>query len=457
MKELTTNQKIHCQDLVRSLENFSVAFDISETGAGKTIIALETFKWFRKNALNKNFDHNLCVICPPALINHWKAAAEEQGIASDKVSIHSMCALKNFNLNIRNVFLIVDEIHFFKNSSSKRHQFLARICTRVDKRLFISATPIDSLRHLNPLKSLTQCARSIAHLSYKTSRYVAHHVSFNLVYNDLSEDLEKKYSKGFKSIRSCVIPDENPHNSFNPRRFSKGIQLIHQSLIMSLVKYVKDDLMNRAGKIIVVIRYLDHFDIIKQHFPDCFIISGSTSPAQRRIIQRQFQENNSSCRLLVMSCAVGGVGLEFDDQYGTCPRHMVLLPTTSGTEFKQLVGRIMRFNTKSNASVSIIQPLKKKTYFKRQMINKLSILKCFNEIPSFIEKVHEHKRSCALHHSRRLQFALILSRRLPVSIYKDILQLSCSCLERGNINNEIEAKHNNVRPLVEEQRGAMEI
>jgi superfamily II DNA or RNA helicase len=379
--ELYDYQKQHKDILMDYLSKYNIAVDSSKTGAGKTITSLS----IAHDLMSTNIKH-LTILCPPTLIPHWQNTCKEYGI--DNVNVYSTY---NFKIKIRSsTMLIVDECHDYKNLS-KRHKHLVNLIVRCKKVLLLSATPYDDERQVNVVENLVNilnpldkikildCSHSMD-FEYKTNlEYILNH-SF------LDKQSDRDYKKGYRKTCSAM----GKERGFNAKVFQSGIMQIHDSLFSKLVEVVYKDInLYPDSKFIIVMVYQRDFDRFMELHPTALILNGNTPQSDRENIVKSFQENPKS-KILLISAAVGGVGLELDDKIGNKPRRMYVLPTTNAIQFMQTVGRIQRTHTKSDSTVIVIQPCKQSTYFKSQMNRKMVVLDQFNKHPVFLNKIDSH-------------------------------------------------------------------
>lgn len=380
MSTLFDYQKIHVENMIQVLDTHSKVLDVSKTGAGKTITSLHTYNYYH----HKN-NYNLIVICPPTLIEKWKSHIQTELDTDHPIVISSFQIKKHDHLFNSQTLVIVDECHLFKNQV-KRTEELYRIVKSSGKIIFLSATPIDDKRQEPTIK---KCLGDISdktvcmNFSYSTRTHI------NLVHFDIQHK-HKEYIKGHRLIRSCSSRMEDQKSSFVPELYTAGMNKIHSSLFPSLLHYIEDCKTHESSshtKYIIVLKYMKHFKTLSSQYPNILILNGQSK--NRTSIIHEFQHNPSR-RLLAISETVGGVGIELDDTKGDTPRHIIMLPTTNGINFTQIIGRVQRHNTRSNSRVTVIQPLLHKTYFKGTIKTKLDVVRRFNKIPSLHQIIHRH-------------------------------------------------------------------
>lgn len=395
--QLFEYQQAHFDRLLEIYQNHKVAIDSSITGSGKTVVSLRVGEYFIDNATVSK----VIVCAPPTLEFHWK-----QFIKSTKWMFCSSCSLHKLNeVDYAKSLIIVDECHLFKNSV-KRTDLLKKIVNKANRILMLSATPFDDPRQLSNISELFHLQNgkledqiSRMRFSYNTK------TSFDLYHTNQNEDEQKMYNQGLQAI-CCSWQHQGNANEmavFRPHIFNKGLHKIHLSLMNGLVRYLKKCMEESpTSKFVVVLYFKDTFEILRKEigFENIMVLNGDTPCEQRGKIVENFQSpmesGSSNARVCAISAEVGSVGVELDDKSGVCPRHMIILPMSNSINFCQAIGRIQRTKTLSNSRVSVIQPMKRVTYFKKQVEKKFRVLEQFLDPPVWEHVVEEHYPQCSL-------------------------------------------------------------
>lgn len=403
--ELYQYQKIHLRNLKSAFESYKVVADVSVTGAGKTIVAITTAK---RQQMCK-----IVVIAPPTLRAQWLEYSKKESI---EISFYSMYILHRLDEQaVKGAFLVVDEFHNFKNQV-RRSEALKRAISASGKTLLISATPYDHPSQELWVKSLFNCSEMPSfkmEFSYDSKTSLFH------LYLNQNEVQQARYKKGTQAIWSSGVIDIP--QEVRCAQFGIGYKRLHDSLCAPLLRAVKHAYSaSLKAKIIVGLNFEEHFEKFHREFPDALILNGSTPMRARKGIVDKFNQNDLEHRMILVSPRVGGVGIELDDKHGNYPRLVYMLPTCNAIDFYQFIGRVCRTNTRSNSKVYVAQPLKQKTYFKRQMAVKSKVLEQFNKLPTFRSAFEEH--TC---------IATMLGKYTPLSrdIKNQIRALLCDCLK----------------------------
>ena len=399
MSTLFPYQIDHKNRLVEILKEFNRALDTSKTGSGKSVTSLSVYKY--------HFSHlPLVIVCPPTLIANWEKHCHHE-LGDIEFTIKSSHSL-NKTRGLKG-FMIVDECHDFKNNV-KRTRYLRSLANRMSYTIFMSATPIDDTsqeEHLNLLLGkdvFSKMSQMVFKYPTTLSIIVDHFV--------LNKTAHDNYKVGYELIWSAArgaqkFRNENDQHvehpepiwnaaqgvqhidhfeTFVPEFFTKGLKMIHSVLFSYLLYYLFTQ-RNYKKKYIIVMRFKEQFENLKIHFPNLLVLNGTIPQKERQENVRLFQTDPDR-KMIAISELVGGLGIELDDIIGDAPREILMLPTSNGVNFTQIIGRIQRTNTKSNSVVRIIQPNRDKTYFKNQMLRKAKIMNRFNQLPDFKEHIH---------------------------------------------------------------------
>ena len=406
--ELYYTQKVHFDNLIRTLSMHKLACDASSTGAGKTIVCIK---------LAKHFQLPLMVIGPPILRANWEKICQLEKVELTFVSAY---VLDKTQVK-KDMFVAIDECHLFKNHCQRGSHLKALLRTPCVKyALFISATFFDHQRQEASVTSLLRglSVYDITHamtFQYPTeSNFVVYHVL-------TTEEEAKKYSKGERQIASSVRPDGEIR--FAPGIFQNGLRNMHTSLMSGLMRTVSLILKRPRSKLIVALKYKAHFTQFLNKFPEALALNGETSAQDRNTIVNNFQQHDLKYRLLCLTDAVGGVGIDLDDTHGSFPRVIICLPMFA-SDFLQLVGRVRRRSSKSNSTVLVVQPRRTKTYFTRQLETKMPIVgklntSCAVTLDVF-KRAYEHLTTCCVTSLKRI---VLIDQHLDRHIHS----FACEC------------------------------
>ncbi len=420
-------QHSHVYRLGSILKEHSYAIDTSPTGSGKSITALHTFKQL---GVLCEF---IVILCPPTLCAQWERYLIEEEVLGQVVSINSLLNQGKRRqllslLKTNKTMIVNDESHLFKNGNTQRYGYLSLLLQYARYMLCLSATPLDSqeqiyallrlLRFNGDIETFIDTCTSCMQFSYTFQVHISLYHFTTMENHEI--DFYKRGCRYIKHVRRLIEEEDSWQACFQ-----KGISYIHDSLFNSLLKLIKHELSTSNRKIVVVLFFKRHFDQLMKEFPDTLLLDGSVKMNQRSAIIEKFQQPNMSYRMLITSASVGGAGIELDDKHGSYPRHMIVLPTTNGIDFIQMIGRIMRYNTRSDSIVSIVQPDRNDTYFSHQMKLKMPIIEKFSRVPTFIHKIDKHYVDCCYEQQR-----VNLRQKVTKDLVNMIGHFACSCKTR---------------------------
>ncbi len=394
-------QRVHADILLSRLTEHKVTIDASVTGAGKTIVAV--YILYKLAVLDKLVDR-VIIVAPPTLLPQWKKAVD--GVKNKDgerpwIQVQSAYSMQKIGGKRGGALLIADEFHIFKNVNKLSAQF-STLVSGVKYALLLSATPFDDDRQIEgglkqfvPQELLNTRAELMNQMQFRYS----HPVLYRYCLVDQTEEEQKLYKYGYRLIVcSSRVQDDTGATRFSPQMYGKGYRMIHDSLIAGCVRYI----VHKAGfggvlKIVVVLYFQDHFDLLEEELRlgSLGIVNGKTSQKDRVSLVAEFNDPKSSMNVLAISSDVGGVGIELDDQVGGMPREMVMLPVANGVSFFQSTGRIQRSKTRSACKVTMIQPRRKHTFFRRFIGKKFETMASFCERPKFGVMVETHKCNLA--------------------------------------------------------------
>ncbi len=133
-----------------------------------------------------------------------------------------------------------------------------------------------------------------------------------------------------------------------------GIEIAKTNLFIRLVTSTLTK--NPQAKVILFMSYSSpiskSINMLAKYKP--LLLDGKTSPKNRDLIMTQFQEPNTSHRLLISQIKVGGIGISLDDRHGNYPRYVFISPTYSFIDLYQATGRVYRVTTKSTVTIRMV-------------------------------------------------------------------------------------------------------
>ena len=364
---LIGNQDEHANTMLNTLCAHMRAIDYSPTGSGKTYVAAYVVY---KLLCQENIKH-VHIICPPSLKHNWENVFGTFDLPITLIHGYGLGHFPSYEDSV----VICDEFHYLKNESQRYYRMLD-LFEQSKYVICLSATPVDRVSQYSHYRRLlgvdSRDVRVKCDYTIDTKQDVMY--SSDPV---LNENLTTTYRKGYREITTC---HPRPDGTFFGARYTRGLITIHESIINSMITIIERELEYPNRKVIVI----EQFTVcVRQlvdalHEYDPLTLNGKTTNRQEVI--DLFQTPSTKHRLLITSAAIGGVGLSLDDQDGGYPRTTVISPIGNFCEFKQVLGRTHRRNTKSNSRVIIAQPHEsvKSTYMKNMLEKKGAVFEAFS-------------------------------------------------------------------------------
>ena len=414
MVELYPWQKKHASKLKDFLETKGFAKDGSDTGTGKTVVAIKTVK-----------DLGLLpfVVCPKAVVPNWKQWVTElyPNLTADVV--HNYEKLKGgrtqyvkrkgkgfeWQLNRDRMVLIFDEDHYCKSEKSLNAKMLIAAKRQGYKILCLGATSCTSPLEMKALGYVLELHNATDFWKWCLSNKCRHGTWGGLEYYGGESDLDKLhdmiYSSGSR-IRIKDLPSGTfPSNLIMVNKYDIDDKEAINDLYVSLLDEKKgehsdyieipewgDEDYDEDDERIELTRILDERRMIEELKVDLFInlaleyisegnvpvvfvnfretlnrmrsqllvcngfcpevIHGGQTSSERSEAIEKFQSNKA--KMMIVTTQSGGVGINLHDTIGNLPRRVIISPTFSAVDLKQALGRCFRSGTKSPVIQNIV-------------------------------------------------------------------------------------------------------
>jgi superfamily II DNA or RNA helicase len=412
--KLLNYQIPHFYQLYETIQHNECILDASDTGTGKTYVAL---------ALAKQIGYEPFVICPKSVIMSWVNVGKYLGVnffgISNYESIKSCkyyfvdknydiekmeCLFMNLEVTVddktksktrtytfqlpRNTLVIFDEAHRCKNHNSITSQLLLSVKKCKCKILLLSATISDKIDCFRPfgvvfgfykrLKDYKTWVKSeIRKLPDKDVEYDDGN-KINVIHNHIFPN------KGSR-MKIAELGDMFPKNSIisqsylcdNADEIQKQYDIIQETItelknkegfigfgkiiyarmriellkIPIMLDLIKEGSDNNYS-LVIFVNWIDTLNYLCDFLDTECVIKGGQSMAERQSCINQFQENKS--KYIIVMIQAGGVGLSLHDIKGGHPRMSIISPTWSGQDMKQVFGRIHRAGSQSACIQKIV-------------------------------------------------------------------------------------------------------
>jgi len=391
------------QRLLAALKKYPAALDASQTGTGKTYVAL---------AVAKTLNLRPAIVCPKSVIPSWERIAQDAGLKPYFIrNYEALKTLKYPELKSQISFargkkailqwilkpdtlLIFDEAHRCKGVDTINCKMaVAALGARV-KTLLLSATIASNPLEMNALGTLLNL-----HQGWNFWKWCRQNGCINspwggLMYVGGPKKLEVIHGRIFPErgtrIRIQDLGDLFPETLISAEAYemdTKKLQKVYEEMehqLAELQARTIDD--NKESPLTIMLRARQQAELIKVptlvelaedgveegnsiaifvNFTDTLLaletklkkfnpqkVYGNQTAEERQKAIDRFQADRS--RVILCNTAAGGVGISLHDLRGIYPRLSLLSPAYSAINLVQCLGRIHRAGGKSKSIQRII-------------------------------------------------------------------------------------------------------
>lgn len=415
-KKLYDYQIPHVISLINIIINKSLAFDLTDTGVGKTYVTA---------AICKELDLQPLIICPKTLMYNWLQVlsyfhvkpyniVNYETIRNGKMYLDDSLTRVNsqyitisdnsklyYNWKLtNNVIVIFDEAHHCKNPSSFNGKLLMSTKQLIQQKipiLLLSATLCEKVEDMKIPFFLLDLIKDVSqfHKCFKSMKYKHNKIQFShfkseeerlkaindykiaIVHQELKDNISK--------IKISDLGDRFPQNQWFAQQFvadeTKIIIKFYKKMKYYIEKYRESQSTHHLAKIqkikqeieirkapifieqadiylkdnksvIIFVNYLDTFHLIANKLTIKCKIYGDQNLAERQQSIDLFQSNQE--RIIICQIKSGGTGIGLHDTDGNFPRVALLNYPDSASVLKQALGRAARVGSKSPVLQRII-------------------------------------------------------------------------------------------------------
>ena len=389
----------HAETLMVSLMENGYAKDGSDTGTGKTFVALHVAKKLGLVPF---------VICPKAVVPSWKNAMEAFGYGENARYAFNYEKMirgnteffdgKKWRLNPAKALVIFDEDHRCKGAKSKNAKMMIAAKTAGLKILCLGATSCTNPTEMRALGYVLDmhdekgwwrwalrngCKRGLfGGLEFKGSKSslkrlhdhiykdgirgsrikiadlppgafpnsniiaegydITGRSDIDMIYQDLKAELEALENKVHNDV-------DNPLTA--QLRARQQIELLKVPLFEELTR----DAYDSGNSVVMFVNFRETAEVLLKRIAGlCQIrlVHGGQTNFGRELECLGFQ--NDVARVMICTIQSGGTGLSLHDLNGNFPRVSLISPTFSAIDFRQCLGRIHRAGAKSPAVQKIL-------------------------------------------------------------------------------------------------------
>ena len=390
-------QKDHAAKLLASLLEHGYAKDGSDTGTGKTIVAL---------SICKTLGLIPFVICPKAVIPSWREWIHKFGYEQSFVLNYEKLRLGNtpyykqrrgFALKVDKVLVIFDEDHRCKGTKSENAKMMIAAKRGGYQSLLLGATsatnPVE-MRAMGYMLDLHDergwwnwclkngCKRgTFGGLTYVGSQAALKRIHDHIYgqgrgsrirVNDLPPgsfpdsmivaegyevasrgEIEKIYAD--LKLELKILDDRKKEDEESALiaqlRARQEVELLKVNVFEELAK----DSLEGGASVAIFVNFRQTMELLLRRLAGSCAISivhGAQDSVERDQEVKKFQSNET--QLIICMVQAGGTGLSLHDLTGEHPRVSLISPNFSAVDLKQVLGRVHRAGAKSPAVQKVV-------------------------------------------------------------------------------------------------------
>lgn len=387
-------QEENINGIIKLLEQYGRAINISEMGTGKTIVGIN---------VAKKLGMKLMVLCPKAVRETWydeikrenlpiitvtnfesiKGTVKSSPKCYDKNDKKKECNIvsleykknkkgKHIPVYIwkipKNTLVIVDESHKAKNLNSATSRMIISLAESIkenQKMLIMSATPIEKETNYNYLKKILMLPDDNVKEEIKKRML---RMTIEDYKKEIGEDVERidiqtkkikispetalKLEKKYSEIIELRENMEQENALAIMQKLREEIELLKTDVFIEQV----ENYLEKDKSVILFLNFRRTISKVEKYFKDkevpYAVIHGDVSEQMRRERIKLFQDNK--IKLVIITIATGGTGINLQDKSGKHPRVSIISPSWSMTDLVQTFGRTERVLTKSQPKAYII-------------------------------------------------------------------------------------------------------
>ena len=396
--ELFDWQKKHATKLLTALSVYGYAKDGSDTGTGKTVVAL---------SVAKDLGLTPFVVCPKAVVPSWKEWSKEfefdpyvfnyEKLIRGKTEYYKRKGSQRFwTLHPERVLLIFDEDHRCKGSKSENAKMMIAAKSRGLTTLSLGATSCNSPIEMRALGFLLDMHDDRGWWNWCLRNGCKRGTFGGLTFTGNKSALKRIHDHIYKEGRGSRLkitdlpPGSFPDGVVIPEGYDVGsaseIEEIYSDLRYKLLELeakkeeaenpltiqqkarqevellkipVLEELARDAyeadNSVVIFVNFRETLEALLKRLSglcEISVIAGSQNGVCRDFEVKRFQRDES--RICLVTTQAGGTGLSLHDVNGKHPRVSLISPSFSAIDLKQALGRIHRAGAKSPAVQKII-------------------------------------------------------------------------------------------------------
>ena len=362
-------QEGHAEKLVKALEEHGVAKDGSDTGTGKTVIAMDCAKRMFMTPF---------VVAPKAVLPAWREWYENYFPLADEHFVFNYEKLRmggtqylrkhgrdfRWRLNPKRVMLIFDEVHRCKGERSLNSKMLASAKRMGFKILMLSATACANPTEMKALGYAlglhdysgwwkwclgNGCRKGFfGGLQFRNDQKTLHYLH-DSIYGSGGRGSRIRISDLGDAFPETLITAES-YGVTSPKKIDR---LFKVPVFVDLV----GDAYEAGNSSVVFVSFRQTLEGLRERLrasgmEDISLIHGDQTDEERKDNVASFMGDTN--RICLCMTQAGGTGLSLHDRTGQHPRVSFVSPTFSAIELRQALGRVHRADGKSKSVQRIV-------------------------------------------------------------------------------------------------------
>lgn len=368
-------QQPHHDRLAAILARHPSALDSSDTGTGKTFVAVKVAETLGLRPL---------IICPKAVIPAWRAALEQSSVQHWAVGNWEM--MRGKALPHGRNFFILDEVQRAKGRDSQNAK-LAMECAKAGKVLALSATAASNPLEMKALGRILDLyppggfwswtrengckkaffggmeykggVKGMARIHAKIYPHRGARMRIDEIPTfpecatqvDLIDfgDTAAEMQTELQAVDAAAVNDEDPNNPLTIQlRERERTELLKVPGLVGMIC----DLYEEGKAVVLFTNFTSTIDAIQSRLKIPAVEFSGRNVKDRESNRLSFQAGFH--HVILVSIKAGGVGLNLQDENGVRPRVSLVNPCFSVVDYRQALGRIHRAGSKSKAVQKII-------------------------------------------------------------------------------------------------------
>lgn len=380
LPDLYAWQKPHAEKIGDALIKYGYAKDGSDTGTGKTIVAMNVAKDLRLEPF---------VVCPKSVIPAWKEFCPHvynyEKLVRGKTEYYTRKGSQRFwTLHPERVLLIFDEDHRCKGSKSENAKMMIAAKRRGLRILLLGATSCANPTDMRALGYVLDMHNDNGWWGWCLKNGCKRGTFGGLEFKGSKPALKRIHDHIYKDGRGSRIkikdlpPGSFPETTISAHGYDVGsadeIDDIYEDLRVQLdelkqktsdddsalvaqmrarqqVELLKvpvfeelaRDAVVDGASVVIFVNFRDTLEALLKRLAglsEISVISGSQSGVVREQEIKRFQRDES--RICLAMTQAGGTGLSLHDEHGEHPRVSLISPSFSAIDLRQALGRIHR-------------------------------------------------------------------------------------------------------------------